>query len=581
MGAGFVTAAPIVFANHGLRHSGDIERYLLTLVGGLHARGLRPTVVARRFDAALPEYGWVDALRVPTWGLSGVLRDLWFDRGLRALKRRRGWRAVIALSQTAAADIAICGSTHPGYLEAMSKRADWRDHLAIALERRHLQGAAVVIAHSRLMAAQVQRFHGAPAERIEVLYPPVDARRFHPVIPETRHRLRAVLGLPRDRAVFLLASTGHARKGLDLLVRTLGHSPLPVLLAVAGRPPCVEAPNLRYLGYRSDIENVYRAVDCTVMASRFEPFGLVGVESALCGTPVIGAEGMGVMEVLRGDARLPFSLDVRGSLEAAVALALTRWRAGRLALTEPAPRARLRPVGRSTPRCAAELGEPAERRAVRVPPQPPGCRLAGRMRLRHGYHPAVTHDSSPAAQPFAPMLPIAHNQRRTVSEAIAGALAPTYTPLEIAISDDSSSDAAREAMQHTAAGYSGPHRVLLNRDPANLGIGAHLSRLVELSQGELLFVTVGDDVSLPERVARTVAAWEAAGRRADLIASPLIDIDAEAGCTANDGRAIFLATPARPTGWPGRPAWSARSKPGRDICSSASGRCPPARWPKT
>ena len=330
-----MTTAPIVFSNHGLRHSGCIERYLLTLVGELHARGLRPMVVARRFDTALPEYGWVDALRVPTWGLSGVLRDLCFDRGLRALKRRRGWRAVIALSQTAAADIAVCGGTHPGYLAAMGRSADWRDRLAIALEGRHLQGAAVVIAHSRLMAAQVQAHYGVPAGRIEVLYPPVDARRFHPVEPEHRRRLRDALGLPHDRAVFLLASTGHARKGLDLLVRALGHSELPVLLAVAGRPPGVEAPNLRYLGYRSDIEDVYRAVDCTVMASRFEPFGLVGVESVLCGTPVIGAEGMGVMEVLRGDAALPFGLDVPGSLEAAVALAIERWRDGRLALAEP------------------------------------------------------------------------------------------------------------------------------------------------------------------------------------------------------------------------------------------------------
>ena len=326
---------PVILSGHALRQSGGIERYLLTLVGGLHARGIRPTVVARRFDTALPEYGWVEPLRLACMGLRGVLRDLWFDRRLRALKRRRGWRALIALSQTGAADIAVCGSTHPGYLEAMQRRAGWSDRLAIGLERRHFQGAAVVIAHSRLMADQVQRFHGVPAERIEVLYPPVDERRFHPVSPERRRALRTALGLPHDRAVFLLASTGHARKGLDLLVRTLGHSRLPVLLAVAGRPVGVQAPNLRYLGYRSDIEDVYRAVDCTVMASRFEPFGLVGVESVLCGTPVIGAEGMGVMEVLQGDAAQPFRLDDTGSLDAAVTTALERWRAGRLALAAP------------------------------------------------------------------------------------------------------------------------------------------------------------------------------------------------------------------------------------------------------
>ena len=333
----------IVFSNHALRHSGGIERYLLTLVDGLHRRGVRPTVVARRFDATLPEYGWVEPVRLRTWGLGGALRDRWFDWRLRRLQRQRGWHPLIALSQTGAADIAVCGGTHPGYLAAIGKTASWRDRLAIALERRHLEGAAVVIAHSGLMASQVRAFYGIPAARIEVLYPPVDTRRFHPVTAEQRLALRRQLGLPTDRAVFLLASTGHARKGLDLLVQALGHSELPVLLVVAGRPVEVQAPNLRYLGYRTDMEDVYRAVDCTVMASRYEPFGLVGVESVLCGTPLIGAEGMGCMEVLGTEAALPFRIDQAGSLDAALAQALARWQQGTLAVADPLAALRYNP----------------------------------------------------------------------------------------------------------------------------------------------------------------------------------------------------------------------------------------------
>jgi len=65
----------------------------------------------------------------------------------------------------------------------------------------------------------------------------------------------------------------------------------------------------------------------------------------------------------------------------------------------------------------------------------------------------------------------------------------------------------------------------LNRNPRNLGIGAHLSALVALSRGELLVVAAGDDVSLPQRCARLVDAWLASGKRLDLIASALADID--------------------------------------------------------
>ena len=99
-------ALPWVFSNHGLRHSGGIERYLLTLVRGLHEQGVRPTVIAKTIDRSIEEAGWVDATAVSMFGVPGKLRDLWFDRRLRALKKRHGWFPLIALNQTAAADIA-------------------------------------------------------------------------------------------------------------------------------------------------------------------------------------------------------------------------------------------------------------------------------------------------------------------------------------------------------------------------------------------------------------------------------------------------------------------------------------------
>ena len=104
-----------------------------------------------------------------------------------------------------------------------------------------------------------------------------------------------------------------------------------------------------------------------------------------------------------------------------------------------------------------------------------------------------------SARPLVSILLIAYNQRELVGQAIAGALAQTYSPLEILISDDASGDGTFEAIQSAVAGYAGPHRVVLNRNEANVGIGAHLSRLAAMSKGELLFVAAGDDISLPQR----------------------------------------------------------------------------------
>ncbi|MEX8494462.1 glycosyltransferase family 2 protein, partial [Sphaerotilus sp.] len=61
----------------------------------------------------------------------------------------------------------------------------------------------------------------------------------------------------------------------------------------------------------------------------------------------------------------------------------------------------------------------------------------------------------------------------------------------------------------------------------NLGINGHFNAVVEAAQGELLVMMAGDDLSLPERVARVAQAWDASGQRLDLIASHLIDMGPE------------------------------------------------------
>ena len=154
--------------------------------------------------------------------------------------------------------------------------------------------------------------------------------------------------------------------------------------------------------------------------------------------------------------------------------------------------------------------------------------------------------------PLASMLLIAYEQATSVREAVEGALAQTWSPLEIVISDDASRDDTWAQIQSAVAGYSGPHRVVLNRNPVNLGIGAHLSHLVALSQGAMLFVAAGDDVSLPQRCERVMRAWLAQGRRPDLIAAALIDVDAR-GAAHDTIRPTDLSLYRSAADWLARP----------------------------
>ena len=112
-----------------------------------------------------------------------------------------------------------------------------------------------------------------------------------------------------------------------------------------------------------------------------------------------------------------------------------------------------------------------------------------------------------------------YNGRRYLREALAGAFAQTYRPLEIVISDDASTDGSWEEISGFCASHAVPDgvKIVLNRNPKNLGNLGNWEKLCELASGELLVKADGDDVSLPERTERIVAAWTADGGAATVI----------------------------------------------------------------
>lgn len=95
---------------------------------------------------------------------------------------------------------------------------------------------------------------------------------------------------------------------------------------------------------------------------------------------------------------------------------------------------------------------------------------------------------------------LAYNSCPYIGDAVRGALDQIYSPLQVILSDDASTDESFGVMEKTAREYRGPHQVLLNRNPQNLGIGGHVNRIADLATGEWLVLAAGDDVSLPHRV---------------------------------------------------------------------------------
>jgi len=102
-------------------------------------------------------------------------------------------------------------------------------------------------------------------------------------------------------------------------------------------------------------------------------------------------------------------------------------------------------------------------------------------------------------------LLMTYNQEEYVGEALEGALAQDYSNLEIIISDDFSSDGTYGIIESLVSQYSGCHKVAVNRNKKNLGLAAHFNLLTAKSSGDIIVVASGDDISMSNRVSKTVS----------------------------------------------------------------------------
>lgn len=98
----------------------------------------------------------------------------------------------------------------------------------------------------------------------------------------------------------------------------------------------------------------------------------------------------------------------------------------------------------------------------------------------------------------------AYNQPQFVEAAVLSALAQTYSPLTIIISDDFSTDNTFEVIQRAVSGYSGPHRLVIRQNKPNIGIG-HVRDLLPLVETEFVVLGHGDDLFEPQRVEKQIS----------------------------------------------------------------------------
>lgn len=130
-------------------------------------------------------------------------------------------------------------------------------------------------------------------------------------------------------------------------------------------------------------------------------------------------------------------------------------------------------------------------------------------------------------KPIITFVLLAYNQEQYIREAVESALAQTYSPLEIILSDDCSTDSTYKIIKEIAANYRGKHTIVLNQPLKNLGLISHVNQALKIASGEFIVMAAGDDISEKDRVQEIGTVWINSNKTVKAIFSNLEKINAK------------------------------------------------------
>ena len=330
-------------AQPGIGDGGGMTVYVRELVSSLARAGGQATVFTRRTDDRTPEVVEVEpGVRVVQVdagchdlpkerltdtvdgfadGVSEHLVDGDFD-GLLAnywLSGQAGHRLKHEL------DLPLITVFHT-LARVKAETGDFEPQPRMDAEAEVIRCSDVILANSAEEVRQLTHHYGAVESRIEVVPPGVDHTFFSPGFQDDA---RNALGIGPG-PLLLFVGRIQPLKGVDVAVRTLAElDRADATLVVVGGASGVEGPDeerrvrrlVSELGLTERVRFVppqahdrlatwYRASDVVVMPSRSESFGLVALEAAACGVPVVAAS-VGGLRTLVSHGRTGYLVEGR------------------------------------------------------------------------------------------------------------------------------------------------------------------------------------------------------------------------------------------------------------------------------
>ncbi|MET0628126.1 MAG: glycosyltransferase [Acidimicrobiia bacterium] len=343
-------------AQPGGGDAGGMNVYVRALASALARAGVQVDVLTRTEHPEQP----------PVVVVEPGFRVLHVDAGPRAPVPRSEFPDLVApFSEAARAKLERCGTDydvlHANYwvsgavghrlkhelglplvttfhsLERVKAEVGLDDEVALRprVEAEVVRCADLVIASTADERAQLVQHYGADPARIEIVPQGVDAALF---MPGDRAAAKRALGVA-GRPTLLFVGRIQPLKGADLAVRALAEvADRRTVLLIVGGPsgPDGERELARLhalvdeLGVAARVRFVppqpheklatyYQAADVCVVPSRSESFGLVALEAAACGTPVV-ASSVGGLRIVVDDGNTGILVEQRDAAEFAGAI---------------------------------------------------------------------------------------------------------------------------------------------------------------------------------------------------------------------------------------------------------------------
>lgn len=203
-----------------------------------------------------------------------------------------------------------------GIVKNIAGVAEREPDLRIATEKKLARSCDRILAPTDSEKQNLLKYCHAPAEKISVVPCGVNLDLFRPM---DKGAARQRLGFDEDESIVLYVGRFDPIKGIDRLLEAMAHLKhlQRVRLVIIGGdgPDTAEYRRLQQLSAKFGVQKFvcfigrveqnklppyYSAADVLVVPSYYESFGLVGLESLACGTPVVATD-VGAMRCIVQD----------------------------------------------------------------------------------------------------------------------------------------------------------------------------------------------------------------------------------------------------------------------------------------